>query len=91
MATKQKEILRLPGTKQFQAFIEANHKLLNFTEIERQCRFGSGTLRYICAGTRAMTDDQYRTIQKVILPKMCEFVFLLQNYEVGEGGENIVF
>jgi hypothetical protein len=74
------EICRLPGTKQFTAFIRANPDFFNLSAIERLCDFPNGTLRHIRAGTRIMQPEQYKKIQEVILPKMCEGVLLLQLY-----------
>lgn len=80
MAKAQKEIYRYPGKQQLTAFLKENSKLFNLSELERQCNFPSGTLRHICAGTRDMDNQQYKKVQQIILPKLCEVVFLLQNY-----------
>jgi hypothetical protein len=78
--TKDKEIYRYPGPTQLQAFLQVHSKLFNFSELERICLFPSGTLRHICAGSRPMTNDQYKKVQELILPKLCEVVLLLQLY-----------
>ena len=84
MATSKKtqqEIYRMPGRKQLQAFLRLHSKLFNLSEMERVCSFPDGTLRFIAAGSREMDNSHYKTIQEKILPKMCEFVVLLQMYE----------
>jgi hypothetical protein len=78
--TKDKEIYRYPGKEQLQYFLTKHSKLFNFSEIERMCSFPGGTMRHICAGTRSMDNSQYKKVQEIVLPKLCEFVFLLQNY-----------
>lgn len=84
MATKkkaqEKDIYRIPGPVQLQSFLQKNSKLFNFSELERICSFPSGTLRHICAGSRKMDNHQYQKVQELILPKLCEFVVLLQLY-----------
>jgi hypothetical protein len=81
MATNNKQIQRIPGTKQFQLFLKENGDIFNFSELERLCDFSIGTLRYVTKG-RELTIQQYRKVQKCVLPKLCEAVFLLQNYDV---------
>lgn len=85
MATKkkvqEKDIYRIPGPVQLQSFLQKNSKLFNFSELERICSFPSGTLRHICAGSRKMDHQQYEKVQELILPKLCEFVVLLQLYD----------
>lgn len=68
------------GPYTFTLFLRRNSKLFNLSELERACKFSSGTLRHIAAGTRDLDRSQYRAIQEIVLPKMCEVAFILQNY-----------
>lgn len=83
MATKKtptKEIYRIPGRHQLQAFIQSHSNLLNLSELERLCGFSSGTLRHIRSGTRDLEQFQYEKMREILLPKFCELVLLLQLY-----------
>ncbi len=80
--TKEKEVYRIPGREQMQLFLAKHSKLFNFSELERMCGFPDGTLRHICKGTRDMDNRQYQKMQEIVLPKLCELIFLLQNYGV---------
>jgi hypothetical protein len=55
--------------------------MFNFSEIERLCEFPTATLRHICAGSRLMDNTQYKKLQDVLLPKLCEMVVLMQLYK----------
>lgn len=76
-----KEIYRFPGKVELTGFLKANRGLFNLSELERACEFPSATLRHICAGSRPMENDHYKKLKELLLPKMCEFVLLLQHYD----------
>jgi len=83
--SKKKElpIYRIPGKEQLQGFLRENKDLFNFSEIERISQIPQSTLRYICAEksvARTLREIDYQKLKTAILPKMCEFVLLLQNY-----------
>lgn len=74
-------VFRYPGQEQLTVFLKDNRQLLNLSELERICNFPSGTLRHICAGTRTMEPAQYNKIKEALLPKLSEFVLLLQLHQ----------
>lgn len=74
-------IFRYPGKQELAKFLQANSKFFNLSEFERTCGFSSGTLRHISAGSREMQPDEYERLRVAILPKLCEFVLLLQHYD----------
>lgn len=82
------EIFRMPGTKQFQAFLQNNPGLFNLSEIERICGFPGGRLRHIRAGSREMTTMEYKKVQECIMPKLCEAILLLQLYSGNAADKN---
>lgn len=79
------DIMRMPGNVQFQRFLYDNPALFNLSEFERLCNFPGGRLRHIRAGSRDMTESEYKKVQEVLLPKLCEAVLLLQLYQAGTG------
>ena len=80
MATKKTPLKLPPGRTAFEASLQANKNLFNLSEWERLIGAPSGTLRHISTGSRLTSLEQYKELQKIILPKMCEMVFTLQNY-----------
>jgi len=81
--TKQKpvSIVMEPGEQAVASYLRKNGALFNVSEMERMAGFAPSTLRHICAGNRSMKTEEYKRLQSVILPKLCEFVMFLQNYE----------
>ena len=81
MAIKKKQqIETVTGMQALQAFMKEHGGLFNLTEMERQCGLNNGKLRHISAGSRVIEPDTYNSVQEVVLPKMCQLVFILQNY-----------
>lgn len=92
MATKKKKssspgkhvapvIFRYPGKQELSGFLKENSKLFNLSELERVAELPNSTLRHICAGSRSMQTDEYQKLKRAVLPKMCEFILLLQHYD----------
>jgi len=78
---KQKQLLVLAaGQQTFQEFFSKHRDLFNMTELERICGTPAGTLRHIAKGDRICSRQLYVKLQEKILPKLCEMVFILQNY-----------
>lgn len=88
-AKKKRELRVAPGPEVLKAFMQANSSMFNLTEMERMCKLPNGSFRLIRTGSRNVTAEQYKKMRDEILPKMCEFVFLLQNYQPEETSLNI--
>lgn len=82
MATKKKNatIQLEPGRKAFTTILAMNADILNLSEIERIGGITPGALRHIRTGGRVATAEQYKQLQKELLPKLLQLVFVLQNY-----------
>lgn len=78
--TKNTIIVR-PGREALQGFLRTNSKLFNVSELERIAGLSGSTLRHICAGSREMQQDEYNRLKSSMLPKLCECVLFLQNYD----------
>lgn len=81
MGKTKADIHRFPGPQQLTLFFQLVGDIFNMSEIERQCKFPSGTLRHVRTNGRPMRDSEYKKLQEILMPKMCELVFLLQNYQ----------
>jgi hypothetical protein len=81
MATKLKrQLVIAPGKEVLQDFMKINGQIFNVSEIERMCELPNGSFRHIRAGSRILHETQYKQIQAILLPKLCELVYILQNY-----------
>lgn len=77
---EKRNLLLAAGAVTFQEYLKANAEMFNLTELERMMKLPNGTLRHIRTGARVATPKLYENLRTEILPKMCELVFVLQNY-----------
>lgn len=79
MAKNKRSLVITPGREALTSFMRKNGDLFNLTSMERLCKLPNGKLRHIRAGSRMIEKETYIKVQQVIGPKLCEFVFILQN------------
>jgi hypothetical protein len=89
MPVKKRELRVAPGPEILRDFLQEHSSMFNLTEIERMCKLPNGSFRLIRTGSRNLRPDQYKKLRDAVLPKMCEFVFLLQNYSPEESSLKI--
>lgn len=69
-----------PGRQAFTKILAMNADILNLSEIERIGGITPGALRHIRTGGRVATADQFKQLQKTLLPKLLQLAFVLTHY-----------
>lgn len=80
MSKAKKPIYRYPGPDTLQQFLKDNAPLFNARELERQCKFPEGRMRYIVnknGSARKLTTTEYAALSRVLVPKLTEFLLLM--------------